>query len=282
MLGKGHTAMDDARRQVEELARLQSSPRGSKATRELVNSLGSNLDTTAELLDALTQQWEGFQARYRFGERIIRAQEEERQRVAREIHDGPAQSMANVVLRAEICERLLTAGRQEVTQELAQLKMLVKESLREVRKIIFNLRPMALDDLGLVPTLFRFLENMREQDGINISFEVLGDERRLSSTLEVALFRMIQEGVNNARKHAQASEIHVLLDFGTDTITATVHDDGIGFDVAVVQKAWHERQSFGLMSMRERIQLLNGELEVTSILKLNNLTKWCNRDSLCF
>ena len=130
-------------------------------------------------LERIADHWEGIKARYQIGERIIRAQEEERRRVAREIHDGPAQAMANVVLRAEICERLLAAGREEVTLELGQLKVLVKESLRELRRIIFNLRPMALDDLGLVPTLNRYLENLREHEGAPVFLTVRGAETRL-------------------------------------------------------------------------------------------------------
>lgn len=264
MLAQGHAVMEDARRHMNELARLDYSGPCRQEADELVNAVNANLEQAAGVLEEMARQWDGFQARYRVGERIIRAQEEERRRVAREIHDGPAQSMANVVLRAEICERLLSAKRPEVAQELAQLKMLVKESLREVRKIIFNLRPMALDDLGLVPTLHRYLENLREQDNLQVKLTVLGEEKRLSSTLEVAVFRMIQEAVNNARKHAQANVIQATLEFAPDEIRASVHDDGVGFDVEVVQRAWHERQSFGLMSMRERIELLDGEFMVRS------------------
>ena len=231
----------------------------------MVSQVSVAMEYLAGSVERIANQWEGIKARYQIGERVIRAQEEERRRVAREIHDGPAQAMANVVLRAEICERLYLAGREEVTQELAQLKVLVKESLRELRRIIFNLRPMALDDLGLVPTLNRYLENLREQEGTPVRLAVAGREVRLPSAVEVAVFRMVQEAVNNARKHAQASRIQVGIQFVEgEAVVIVVEDDGIGFDMEALKQEWVNRESFGLMSMKERIELLGGEFEVTS------------------
>jgi two-component system sensor histidine kinase DegS len=262
MLVQGQQALQEVRRIATQLVLLCDNRLQDVET--LLNDLQDQVGMATQALAMISSHWGSVQDRYLVGERIIKAQEDERQRVAREIHDGPAQSMANAVLRVEICERLLAAGRPEVTHELSQLKMLAKESLREIRKIIFNLRPMALDDLGLIPTLHRFFENLSELDGTKVELEVVGKEYRLSSTMEVTLFRMIQEAVNNARKHAQAGIIKVTIGYASDKITASVYDDGIGFDIEAVQRVWHERQSFGLMSMRERIQLLNGEFEVRS------------------
>lgn len=216
-------------------------------------------------LERIADHWKGITVRSQIGEWIIRAQEEERWRVAREIHDGPAQTMANLVLRAEICEKLLEVGRNDVRDELARLKELVKESLRELRRIIFNLRPMALDDLGLVPTLNRYLENLREQEAVPLHLTVKGVESRMSSSKEVALFRMVQEAVNNARKHARASRIDVTIGFAGDRVHVTVEDNGVGFDLNALQAEWLDRQHFGLMSMKERIELLGGEFAVSSV-----------------
>jgi two-component system sensor histidine kinase DegS len=208
---------------------------------------------------------DGLMARYQIGERVIRAQEEERRRVAREIHDGPAQSMANVVLRTEICEKLLTMKREEVSHELTQLKQMIKDSLREIRKIIFDLRPMTLDDLGLIPTLHRFFENLRDYDGTPVDLKVTGKERRLNSAVEVAVFRTVQEAVNNARKHAQATSIQVEVSFGSRNLKVRVKDDGMGFDVKKAQEEWSMRQSFGILGMRERIELLDGIFTLKSV-----------------
>lgn len=199
------------------------------------------------------------------GEALIRAREEERYRLAREIHDGPAQALANIVLRAEVCERLLAAGRPEALQEVAQLKLLVKESLREVRRIIYDLRPLTLDELGLVPTLEGYFDYMRDRYGTPVFLHVVGErETRLYPAVEVAVFRTVQEAVNNAWKHAQASRIDVTLVFDPDFVAATVQDDGVGFNVEQVVAALATRRSYGLLDMRERIQLLGGEFAIES------------------
>lgn len=213
-------------------------------------------------LTEFSQQMEGMHQKQMIGGRIILAQEEERKRVAREIHDGPAQAMANVVLRAEFCEKLLAANRAEVAEELRQLKLMVKESLQEIRRIIFNLRPMTLDDLGLIPTLKRFLEEFKERESFEVKFEFYGTERRLKNTYEVALFRLVQEGLNNARKYSQAGNIATEITFSDTNIQVRIMDDGKGFDLQKVLSEVSGKESFGLLSMKERIELLNGKLVI--------------------
>lgn len=213
-------------------------------------------------LNEFSQQMEGIQQKQMMGGRIILAQEEERKRVAREIHDGPAQAMANVVLRAELCEKLFLSNRPEVTEELHNLKQTVKDSLQEVRRIIFNLRPMTLDDLGLIPTLRRFLEELKDREGFVVQFEFHGEERRLKNTHEVALFRLVQEAVNNAKKYAQAQKVNVRIDFTPGEILVKIADDGKGFDLPKIQEETTGKESFGLLSMKERMELLNGKLEI--------------------
>lgn len=198
--------------------------------------------------------------------RIIRAQEDERSRVAREIHDGPAQSMANVVLRAEICEKLMTVEPDKVREELHDLKEMVKESLQEVRKIIFNLRPMVLDDLGIVPTLRRFIQELQKRTEMNIELVVLGgEEERLSSVLEVAIFRIVQEALNNSQKHAKARRCVIRLEMLASRVNISIADDGCGFDTEPVLHG-SERDCFGLLGMRERVELLNGQIRIGSVL----------------
>jgi two-component system sensor histidine kinase DegS len=218
--------------------------------------LSGDLQHTNVKLDEL-------QLRQQLSLRIIKAQEEERLRVAREIHDGPAQSMANVVLRAEICEKLMALEPEKVKEELHDLKAMVKESLQEVRKIIFNLRPMVLDDLGLIPTLRRFISELQKHTKLTIELVVLGgDNQRLPNTLEVAVFRIIQEALNNICKHAQAQRCLVKLEMLPKRLHILVSDDGCGFDPDLSANA--KTESFGLLGMRERVELLKGEMEVTS------------------
>jgi two-component system, NarL family, sensor histidine kinase DegS len=212
-------------------------------------------------LQKVGQALETAQNRQQLGFKIIQAQEEERKRVAREIHDGPAQSMANVALRSEIVERMLNQNRiDEAKTELRLLKELTRASLTDVRKIIFDLRPMALDDLGLVPTLRKYTEDFQKRQSIDVKMTIIGSDRRVPSTIEVAVFRLIQESLNNVAKHAKASHVDIRLEFKPQVVHVRVIDDGIGFTPP--EKG--DRLQFGLMGMKERTKLLQGKMKVDS------------------
>ena len=190
--------------------------------------------------------------------------EEERMRIARDMHDGPAQSMANLVLQAEILERLIARDPQLVVKELADFKDGVRGVLDETRRLIFDLRPMTLDDLGLVPTLRKFVKEFGEKFGINAALRVVGEESRLPGSYEPTLFRIVQEAMNNAKKHAQARSIEVVISFQPHNVTAVVRDDGVGFDVAATEARLDGSRNLGMISMRERAELDKGRLEVRS------------------
>lgn len=219
----------------------------------VLNYLSGDLKQVTEMVaDAVQMQ--------QFGLKIIEAQEEERKRLSREIHDGPAQMLANVVLRSELIERVyLNQGKDEAVKELRDLKSMVRDSLQEVRRIIFDLRPMALDDLGLIPTLTKYLRNMQERSTADIVFRHLGKDQRLPSEMEIALFRFIQEAVQNAVKHAEANQIIVKVELNPSSAIAIIKDDGKGFDPNEKKEG-----SFGLLGMRERINMLNGQLTIDS------------------
>jgi two-component system sensor histidine kinase DegS len=217
-------------------------------------------------LQGVTVKLEELQLRQQLSLRIIKAQEEERLRVAREIHDGPAQSMANVVLRAEICEKLMNVEPEKVKAELQDLKTMVKESLQEVRKIIFDLRPMALDDLGIVPTLRRFIAEIQKRGDRDISIELIvlgGEAQRMSGVLEVAVFRLVQESLNNILKHASANRAVIRLEILPQQVNVSVSDDGCGFNTdGILQN--RQVECYGLLGMRERVDLLDGQMKVSS------------------
>lgn len=196
-----------------------------------------------------------------FGSKIISAQEEERKRLSREIHDGPAQMLANVMMRSDLIEKLFKEyGTEAALQEVRSLKKMVRDALIEVRRIIYDLRPMALDDLGLSPTLRKYLQNIEEYyQSAKINYRFIGQEKRIDSNCEVSLFRLIQEAVQNALKHAQANEITVKVEMTKDSCTVVIRDDGKGFDVN--QK---KDKSFGIIGMRERVELLDGEISIDS------------------
>lgn len=209
---------------------------------------------------------EDAQAKQDFGLRIIEAQEEERKRVSREIHDGPAQMLANVMMRSELIERIFRdRGTEEGFKEIRSLRQNVRNALYEVRRIIYDLRPMALDDLGLIPTLRKYLNTIEEYDGkTKITFQCLGDteSERIASQFEVALFRLAQEAVTNSLKHSEAEEISVKVEVTKDFVTLIIKDDGKGFDMKDVKT--NKNKSFGLLGMKERVDLLEGKMTIDS------------------
>ncbi|MFC8029081.1 two-component sensor histidine kinase DegS [Bacillus velezensis] len=206
------------------------------------------------------------QAKQDFGLRIIEAQEEERKRVSREIHDGPAQMLANVMMRSELIERIFRdRGTEDGFQEIRNLRQNVRNALYEVRRIIYDLRPMALDDLGLIPTLRKYLYTTEEYNGkVKIHFQCIGDteNQRLAPQFEVALFRLAQEAVTNALKHSESEEITVKVEVTADFVVLIIKDNGKGFDIKDAKQK--KNKSFGLLGMKERVDLLEGTITIDS------------------
>ena len=189
--------------------------------------------------------------------------EEERMRIARDMHDGPAQSMSNLVLQAEILERLVHKP-EAILGELQDFKNSVRNALDETRQLIFDLRPMTLDDLGLVPTLRKYIKEYSDKHGMNVRFNVVGEERRLPGNIEGTLFRIIQEALTNIQKHARAASAEVMLNLSRERILTIIRDDGGGFDVPKVEASLARNRNLGLISMRERAELERGMLELKS------------------
>ncbi|RAV03116.1 sensor histidine kinase [Paenibacillus sp. YN15] len=231
----------------------------------LVSQMNVVLEYLTGDLNQVTRILESAKNRQLLGLKIILAQEDERKRIAREIHDGLAQTMANVVLRTEITERML--NRQEidsVKEELRDLKGQLRSGLEEVRKIIFNLRPMALDDLGLVPTLRKFIQDYEDKTKIRTKFELYGRECRLPSGMEVAIYRLVQEAFSNVYKHANASYVTLDVTFQAKMVKITVQDNGTGFDVGIVEAKLGKGINFGMIGMQERVELLEGRMDIDS------------------
>ena len=196
--------------------------------------------------------------------RVIEAQETERQRLARQIHDGPAQSMTNLILQAEICERLFDLDPVQARVELGNLKNAVNAAFQKVRDFILTLRPMMLDDLGLVPTLKQYVQDFEEKTKLSANMTVVGHETRLASYSEVTLFRVVQELLTNIQKHAHATHVQVLLDFQDTLVVASVEDDGSGFDMNELKSATSQRKGLGLATLQERAEMLGGQVQIDS------------------
>lgn len=219
----------------------------------VLNYLQDDFQQVNEMLEEAKEKQE-------FGLKIIEAQEEERRKISREIHDGPAQMLANILLRSELVER--TCRNRDVEQALEEIKSvrkMIRSSLYEVRRIIYDLRPMALDDLGLIPTIKKYVATISDYNEVKIEFISIGEEKRLHQKYEIAFFRLVQEALQNAVKHAEASLIQVKLEIGKSSLTMVIKDNGKGFDPTMKRD-----KSFGLIGMRERVEMLEGEMEISS------------------
>jgi len=223
-------------------------------TSVVLNYLNGDLKKMGELI-------EDAQQKQAFGLKIIEAQEEERRRLSREIHDGPAQVLAHVLLSSEIVERVYRdQGPEASAKEISKFREMIRSALYEVRRIIYDLRPMSLDDLGLVPTLEKYLRRIEEQyPGIRVEFRRLGEEKRLPGKMEAALFRLVQEAVQNACKHAKPKQVDVVIEFRLKAVILLIRDDGIGFDPNHIPE-----NTFGLIGMKERTEVLEGKMDIRS------------------
>lgn len=252
----------------DRLAELEGLAEGLRAIGEESGVVSERLEHSSAFVSShfkdLGVTLESAQQSRALGLHVIRAQEEERRRLAREIHDGPTQLLNSVVLRIDVCQRFFETDMQRLREELQQLKDLVRLSLQEMRKLIFDLRPMTLDDLGLVPALRAFLKDYQAKTGIDTDFVVFGNDRRYDPSFEVAIFRLVQEALTNANKHAGASRVWVKVETtGGREIKVSVKDDGAGFEPEKVRRD-AAGTKFGLVAMKERTELLGGSMEILS------------------
>jgi two-component system sensor histidine kinase DegS len=194
---------------------------------------------------------------------VIKGREEERIRLAREVHDGPAQVLANALMGVEVCQNLLKEQNFErLGSILSQLGDSVREGLRDVRSFIADLRPGKLEEQGLVPALHDYIRRYRDTVSSPVVFEA-DPLPRLPAEAEIVLYRIVQEALQNARKHARGAPVHITLAKRGGRLYLAIRDEGPGFDLReVVRRAG--RESWGLTSMRERAELIGAELTVTT------------------
>jgi len=195
---------------------------------------------------------------------VISAQEEERKRIARELHDEYGQTLTGLIMSIESLENMATPAQAQFKKKLAHTKALLVRTLEDMRKLTLALRPSSLDDLGLVATLRAYLASYLEDAGLQVTFHHEGVEGRLAPSVEIALFRIIQEAVHNVVKHAQARSVRIELKAKGDTVVAVVEDDGKGFDVDGVLKSKVGTDSLGILGIQERTALLGGTFTIKS------------------
>ena len=251
--------------------RLEIRLRGMEQTLLMAERLATKLGTvvgylTSQISNVVAQMDIASKNKF-LGVQIIKAQEDERLRVSREIHDGPAQEMANLIYQASICERLVDTRPEEAKAGLQELRRQIRTCLADVRQIIFDMRPMSLDDLGLVPALRQLVSKLEERKVLKTDFQVNGKERALEKHVEVTLFRIIQEGLNNIHRHAGVSEGRLRLLFSPNDLSILISDEGRGFDMEETEemrKSGTGNGHFGILGMEERAKLIGTSLNVIS------------------
>lgn len=200
-------------------------------------------------------------------ERLVEVEEDARKKLARDLHDGPTQSIASIAMRVNYTRMLLKDGEdiQEISEELNQIEDLARRTTKEIRHMLFTLRPLILETQGLRPALEQYIDKLRDTDSIQIHLEadpeaddVLGQEA------EGVIFYIIEEAISNARKHAEGQNIWVRLYLQDDAYIAEVEDDGKGFDVEAVQSNYDKRGSLGMVNLHERAEMVDGEVTISS------------------
>jgi signal transduction histidine kinase len=197
-------------------------------------------------------------------QKVLMVQEEERKRVARELHDETTQSILGLVMKLEAAANLPDADVARIKQMLNDIRKLAVGMLDSVHGLIFDLRPSVLDDLGLLSAIRWYAQNRLGEDGVKARVEVTGEERDLPPQVEIALFRVAQEAIANIAKHAGAQHALVNVEFREDAIIIEIEDDGRGFDTAELNPQPGDSQGVGLMGMRERVELLGGRFQMES------------------
>jgi two-component system sensor histidine kinase DegS len=260
-----YTAFQDAKKRLfmmrGQLEKLQSDQKNLQRYSDQLRRL---LEATEGMILGRRDGLSGSVAAQPAIVRVIEAQEHERQLLVEMMHDGPAQALTNLILQAEICERLFDQDIVRTREELANLRQSVTDTFQLVRSIMFDLRPMMLDDLGLIPTLKKYIEGFQEKSSLPVNLTITGQERRLESHTEATIFRVIQQLVTNSREHAHCTSIEVSLDIDEPWVRTSVEDNGTGFDVDEVMQAVDQYKTIGLATLRERVEMLGGQLNIDS------------------
>jgi len=229
----------------------------------LLNAIGAQLAVAIENARLWEELKEKEALRGQLLDKVIRAQEEERQRIARELHDETSQALTSFMVGLKVLEG--AENIEEVRQRAAELRRIAAGVLESVRSLALELRPSVLDDMGLIPALERYTRDYSRKFGITVDFHTVGiDGTRLRPQVETALYRIVQEALTNVARHADASTVSVLLERQANRLMVIVEDDGKGFDVDRLLRFGSPEEKLGLFGMRERASLIGGELTIES------------------
>ncbi|HIP88069.1 MAG TPA: GAF domain-containing protein [Anaerolineales bacterium] len=196
-------------------------------------------------------------------ERIVAVEEDARKKLARDLHDGPTQSIAAIAMRLNYVRKMMETNPEQAMQELTRLEQLARQTTKEIRHMLFTLRPLILETQGLRAALAQYIAKRAETDPLPVHLEAPeGVDERLNKDAQGVIFYIIEEAISNARKHAQAENVWVRLRVEDNTFIAEVEDDGRGFDLDTVLADYTSRGSLGMTNMFERAELVGGQLDI--------------------
>lgn len=198
-----------------------------------------------------------------FGTEIIERQEQERQRIARDLHDTTVQNLTAMIHKLEFCQQIVDADVIRAKIEMQLLIHSIRETVDGMREIIYDLRPMSFDDIGFKETLFRAIEKLQKNTDLKVNFEVKGEICKLPSAYELTILRIIQEAVNNCKKHSQAEKVDITVAYNEEQVVIDILDNGTGFDLEKLQTK-ENGCGFGISMMKERVYLLEGTIQIAS------------------
>ncbi|GCF08829.1 sensor histidine kinase [Dictyobacter arantiisoli] len=241
------------------MKRIQSGERTLRAPTTgadpLADQLATTLNTMLEAIDEANRQRAA---------QIINAQEEERKRVARELHDETSQVLTSLLISLAILEESVTSP--EARERIGETRQLAHQTLRAIRSLSIDLRPSALDDLGLMPALRWYIKEYQQKYAIEVDFQGSNFKERFTSEIETALYRIVQESLTNVARHTTANKVSVTMTEQDNAITTIISDNGKGFDVDAMLKkpGIGQERGWGLVGMLERAKLLDGNLRIDS------------------
>lgn len=196
---------------------------------------------------------------------ILKTQEKERQRIARDLHDSTVQNLTSLVHKSELCIKLIDTDPIRCKLELSSLSKILRDIIEDTRNMIYDLRPMSFDDIGFDITVERYLDKIKSTTSTNFHYKVNGDPYPLDSVISLTLLRVIQEACSNAVKYADAQHVNVSLTYYSDSLILDIVDDGKGFDLSSMpQSSRDDNSGFGLSMMKERVFLLDGTIDIQS------------------
>jgi len=242
--------------------------------REKIENLNKEIKETENriiqletVLNILNQQ----KSQIDIGLNILELQEQDRQRIARDLHDSTVQNLTSLIHKCELSTKFVDIDPVRTRLELLTISNTLKSVINEIREIIFNLKPMSLDDLGLIMTIERFINQLMNHHDIEIKLKYNEERNDILPVINLSIFRIIQEACNNAIKHANAKCIEIDIKYDENHINITIKDDGKGFDTnEIKERITQDYTGCGLSIMKERVYLLSGTLDIQS--KINKGT----------